>query len=972
MGVVFLARDRDLARPVAIKLVAPRERTTDGRQRLLREAKAAAGINHPNVVIVHQGGVWNDQVFIVMEYVDGGTLREWIKSSRPAWPDILDALRQAAAGLAAAHAAGLVHRDFKPDNVLIGKDGRVRVSDFGLVSVSGSVMEATMGETLGSSDVALTQTGALLGTPAYMAPEQFAGASVDARADQFAFGVALFEALYGMRPFEGTTPASQLYAVAQGQIVEPPPSEVPVAVHRAIVKALAANPDARHASMNAMLRELRWDPKAKRRRATTIAASVAGVALVGAIGGGLAVIRPWHNPSAGDDALVAAIPDCEAQGATIAETWNDTRRAELRELFVDAGPHSEQAFAQLDVTVSEYTARWSTMRVEVCTAAWIDKTQSEEERLLRTFCLKDRRTELDVFLGALRDAQADVRVGVVGALTRLRPLEQCADLGTLRSLPTRPDAATQKAIEGNQRERAHAMFLLGAGKYVAGLEAAMRALAGARELADPSTLARALVLSANANLELARAGPAERLANEAVEVAAPLREHNVEADAVLVLFAASYGLGKYAEAKAMLGSVQAAVARAGRPERKALVLFHEANLAYFLGDSAAAIEKSTAGITMYAEGGLRSELRLARLHIVRAGAQASAKSYAAAAKDYTTARSLLAMSVGEHNSDLGAIALGTAAVFYLQGEQSRALPGYEKAAALYLSVDQWHPNAMVSLQSIGGIHFTTGNTEEELKALVQALKIGTHVYGEAGPMLYNITQRLGRIAWKQGRWEAAGRHYARGNHIATSDTWPDRFGAVTYDFQQAELAQSQGKFAESLPHIKLGLKRSIEIGGRNGAAARIAEVFLGDTYAHLGRCDEAKRHIAVAESIAAQNRWGNDLNTVQGLVVRTRCLLIDDDIAAASAKINAARTLVATLQQPGAMRPYTDSVYADVLWALGRDAEANMAANAAIEAFAALGLGYKIYADNVRAAIATHASGPEGNPRDPEDDAALP
>ncbi|MEM6993346.1 MAG: serine/threonine-protein kinase, partial [Myxococcota bacterium] len=264
MGVVLLARDPELARPVAIKLVASGAGDTDGHQRLLREAQAAARLSHPNVVAVHQAGTWKDQVFIVMEYVDGGTLREWVRNTRPAWQEIVDAFRQAGKGLAAAHAAGLVHRDFKPDNVLIGRDGRVRVSDFGLVGVSGLAPELRTSEGLTSLDVALTQTGAVLGTPAYMAPEQFEGAQVDARADQFAFGVALFEALYGTRPYPGSTAANLLFSIAQGNVVQPAASPIPPPIHRAIVRAVAGSPDARHPSMEATLAALEWDPSAKR------------------------------------------------------------------------------------------------------------------------------------------------------------------------------------------------------------------------------------------------------------------------------------------------------------------------------------------------------------------------------------------------------------------------------------------------------------------------------------------------------------------------------------------------------------------------------------------------------------------------------------------------------------------------------------------------------------------------------------
>lgn len=287
MGVVFAAYDPELDRKVALKLLSPRG--TDlgrARERLQREARALAKLDHPNVVAVYDVGVHDEQLFVTMEFVQGQTLGQWMAaapfpegtattshSSRVAapsvrarpWREVLDVFISAGRGLAVAHEAGLIHRDFKPDNVMLGDDGRVRVMDFGV---------ALAGDREGDDEVdpdepvdSLTRAGALVGTPAYMSPEQFGFGSVDARSDQFGFCVALYEAVYGQRPFSGETIGELVYALHQGRVLDPPrATRVPSWVRRVVVKGLAIDPEDRFPTMRALLDELSNDPAARRRR----------------------------------------------------------------------------------------------------------------------------------------------------------------------------------------------------------------------------------------------------------------------------------------------------------------------------------------------------------------------------------------------------------------------------------------------------------------------------------------------------------------------------------------------------------------------------------------------------------------------------------------------------------------------------------------------------------------------------------
>ncbi len=205
MGTVYAAFDDRLDRKIAVKLIRPsRLEGAEVRERTLREARALARVSHPNVVHVYEVGEIEEQLFVAMEFLSGPTLRAWLDAQPRPWREVLQVFAQAGEGLAAAHAQGIVHRDFKPHNAMLGADGRVRVLDFGLARLGEVEMARTEGG-VRQGDGALTMTGAVLGTPAYMPPEQWTSGQVGVHSDQFSYCVALFEALYGYRPFAGET-----------------------------------------------------------------------------------------------------------------------------------------------------------------------------------------------------------------------------------------------------------------------------------------------------------------------------------------------------------------------------------------------------------------------------------------------------------------------------------------------------------------------------------------------------------------------------------------------------------------------------------------------------------------------------------------------------------------------------------------------------------------------------------------------
>ncbi len=305
MGVVYVAYDEQLDRRVAVKLLRGSEADTEAKLRLQREAQAMARLSHPNVVTVHEVGTFQGQVFVAMEFIDGMDLRGWLKAERHDWRSVVAIFSQAGEGLAAAHDGGIVHRDFKPDNVLVGNDGRVRVADFGLAHAFDaalvenprprtkadktdiSVGETTVDEEIsGRLDASLTKTGAIMGTPAYMAPEQFEGLRTDARSDQFSFCVALWEGLYGRRPFTGENLVALSYAVMDGKIeAAPTDAQVPAWLHAVLIRGLAPLPENRWLAMRPLLDALAKDPEIRRKRVLrwTALASVTSALLGGLV-----------------------------------------------------------------------------------------------------------------------------------------------------------------------------------------------------------------------------------------------------------------------------------------------------------------------------------------------------------------------------------------------------------------------------------------------------------------------------------------------------------------------------------------------------------------------------------------------------------------------------------------------------------------------------------------------------------------
>jgi serine/threonine protein kinase/tetratricopeptide (TPR) repeat protein len=548
MGVVHAAYDPTLDRKVALKLLRPGEGgnvDSVARGRLLREARALARLSHPNVVHVYEVGTLEDQqVYIAMEHIEGQTLRVWQTEARRPFREVLAPYRAAGRGLEAAHGAGLVHRDFKPENVILGKDGRVVVLDFGLavapeasvsapgavpapprdatsattdmpttrlapgakgsepattarvaVGSSGSMDSAASGARLDSSSPGVRfgaipldrYTVDVVGTRLYMAPEQHVGRPIDARTDQYSFCLALYEGLYGQRPFveverpaevdtasvagaEGAGDAAlarQPWLVMQKfhRRVQPPPpeSDVPGWLRQVVLRGLSADPAERWPSMAALLSELSRDPAARRRR---WAAAVGVMAIVVALG--VMYGRVQHDRP----------PPCEGAADKLRGVWDAGRRAQARAAFAStAAPGADAAFARVARTLDGYAGRWIDMHTSACESTRVRGEQSEELLDLRMQCLAGRLDALGATVDVLAVADAAVVGKASSAAAALPPLDDCANLALLRA-PVRPpaDPTTRDLLVGLRRRLAEAQAQSNVGKVA-------QALAGATAVA---------------------------------------------------------------------------------------------------------------------------------------------------------------------------------------------------------------------------------------------------------------------------------------------------------------------------------------------------------------------------------------------------------------------------------------------------------------------------------------------------------
>jgi tetratricopeptide (TPR) repeat protein/predicted Ser/Thr protein kinase len=532
MGEVYTAYDPELDRRIALKILHRGDDASDdrNRSRLLREAKAIAKLRHPNVVVVHDAGTIDERVFLAMEHIDGQTLAAWLAERPRQRGEILDIFRAAGRGLAAAHAAGLVHRDFKPQNVMVGRDGDVRVMDFGLAQAIDAEPEAAesappvaTGNEPPPSAGPLTRTGELVGTPLYMAPEQFRAQRTDARTDQFAFCVALYQALYDAHPFASAGLGELMASVTAGR-VQPPPAKnaVPPSLRRVLLRGLAVDPAARWPSMEALGAALAHDPARIRRR--WLASAAAGVLLAG---GAWALRAPHRAP-----AMCQGGPNRLAGAWELPDGAGHARRDATRAAFVRTGAAgAEQKWERAAQLIDTYSTDWLRMYGDACEATQVRGEQSAQVLDLRMSCLADRLARVKALADVLADANASIVDNAAEAATALPSLDRCADVPLLRAVvPPPDDRRVRDKVEALRRDLAHVRALGDSGQCAAAAAAGRQLVTDAEKIGYLPLLAESLNAAATpAGMECMK--PEEMLALNRRAALAGVASHDEEAAA---------------------------------------------------------------------------------------------------------------------------------------------------------------------------------------------------------------------------------------------------------------------------------------------------------------------------------------------------------------------------------------------------------------------------------------------------------
>jgi eukaryotic-like serine/threonine-protein kinase len=826
MGYVFAAFDPELDRRVALKFVRPSRSTVDadrGRERLIREAQAIARLSHPNVVkvfeVVEAESTEGPMLCIVMELVKGESLRHWL-ATKPPRSAVLAAFEQAASGLAAAHDAGVVHRDFKPENVIVvDRDDavEVKVMDFGLARArslesvvhdwSGS-MQAAEVESVGarpSIPEELTAAGTIMGTPRYMAPEQHRGEEADARSDQFAFCVALYETLYEQRAFSAPdyeALGAQKHRPRRG----PPPRRrgVSTALASAVCTGLSANRDDRFADMRPLIAVIAR-ARAPRSRARWVAA-----ALVASIGSaGLLMARHSSEPCVRDADRARTIWSSEAR-RTIDAAFGDVQLS-----------YADDALSGVHAGLDEYVRLWTETRVAVCEGA-----ANQRERLLtdrQIACLDRQLPELVAAVDVLVGAEAAT---VKHALTIVQSLPTptvCSDPAFVSSTVAPPDRdAVAREVLEIRRRLAHIVAHGRAGRAPHVLDEAMRVAEDADAVGYAPARAEAELVLGGLLSTLGRSDEAAARLASAYWRATEANDHTLAARAATTLvFVHGHQRAALDEGKRWARFAETALRRV-RAEPAAWARY-EYNLGLVLSDGGAheeAIELLQRALDRYVQAGPGHEVARATTLNGIAGARARA------------------------------------------GDLQAARAGFEQAVALSESiVGPAHPDTALALNNLGTVSIDLGDYDRAQTELDRALEVAEHALGSDHVSVGDVLLNRGRLHARRDRFDQARRDYLRAIEIWTIRLPPEHPSLAQARNNLGVVALREGNAKTALEHFDAALGSWEQALGPVHPRLVMALENRAEALGILGRVDEASTSLQRALDIVATSMSGADATT---------------------------------------------------------------------------------------------------------------
>lgn len=733
MGVVYAAYDPVLDRRVAVKLLRRAWRGSEEQERLRGEAMAMARLSHPNVVTVHDVGTFEQHLFVAMELVEGQTLRAWSRAEH-SWRETVALYLQAGRGLAAAHAAGIVHRDFKPDNALVGSDGRVRVVDFGLASlVEGSPS---------TSEEDLASMGSLVGTPRYCPPEQLRGVPVDARADQFAFCASLWEALFGQPAFVGDDVLSLLDHMGAEAGPRPPASHrVPRHVVDTLARGLSSRPDARFPSMDPLLEALARDPGRTRRR---VVAWVVGLAAFASVG--------WVARAR------EASPVCVGAETKLAGIWDADRRTAVERALVASGkPWARETAANLSRVLDAYAGDWIAMHRDACEATSVRHEQSEALLDRRMQCLGERAAELRALTSQISQPADGLIEQAPKAVYALTPLRGCADArDLLATVPPPTDPTARAGVERARIELANAKAMKALARFDSAKQLASEQVDRARTIGYRPLEAEALAEVADDLEDLGSYPESATTFREALLASERGSDRSLAASTMVnLVWVVGVDQGEHARAYEYAEHAQAILdALGGDPIVQADLESFEATVLRGQGRLREALERYRVAVAKRREAFGPDHPRYAMALTNLAGPLADLGEYEEALRLTEEALAIQARALGEHHPSYALTLEATAASLNLLGRFSEALPQAERALRL-------------TQEALGPDHARAAECEWTL-ALVE-MSVDAHADAEThlrhaihvaetsgeGEKVANYGTILGHVLVKEGRYAEA-------------------------------------------------------------------------------------------------------------------------------------------------------------------------------------------------------------------------